>query len=53
MIENGSKYSKFQIHPDKLVIPNQLDIVVVDKAQKKAVVIDVAITRHSKIKKEC
>lgn len=42
----------FQIQTDKQVMANQLDIVVVDKVDKKAVVIDVAASNGSNIKKE-
>ena len=41
----------FQIQTDKMVVANQLDFVVVDKRDKKAVVVDVAIPRDSDIRK--
>jgi len=37
----------FQIQPDRQVITNQPDVVVVDKLQKKAAVIDVARSMRS------
>ena len=42
----------FQIQTGKLVMANQSDTVVVDKLQKKAVVIDVAVPSDSNIKKK-
>lgn len=42
----------FQIQTDTLVTANQLDIGVVDKRQKKAVVTDVAIPSDSNIWKK-
>ncbi len=42
----------FQIQTDKMVIANQPDIVVVDKQQKKAAVINVAIPSDSNIRKK-
>ena len=42
----------FQIQIDKQVMANQLDIMVADKLQKKAVVVDVAISSDSNIKKK-
>ena len=42
----------FQIQTDKLVMANQPDIVLIDKQQKKAVVIDVAIPSDSNIRKK-
>ncbi|XP_037549573.1 usherin [Nematolebias whitei] len=41
----------FQIQTDKQVMANQLDIVVVDKREKKGVVIDVAISSNCNIRK--
>jgi len=41
----------FQIQTDKQVMANQPDIVVCDKLQKKAVVIDVAAPSDNNIKK--
>ncbi len=38
----------FQMQKDKMVVTNQPDIVIVDKQQKKAVVIDVAISSDCK-----
>ncbi|MDG2555549.1 hypothetical protein P7M41_26505, partial [Vibrio parahaemolyticus] len=48
VVENGRAKIlwDFQIQTDKLVMANQLDIMLVDKQQKKAVVIDVAIPRQ-------
>lgn len=44
----------FQIQADKQVMANQPDIVVMDKVDKSAVVIDVAVHKDSNIrKKEC
>uniref|UniRef100_A0A3B5PPD0 Reverse transcriptase domain-containing protein n=1 Tax=Xiphophorus maculatus TaxID=8083 RepID=A0A3B5PPD0_XIPMA len=42
----------FQIQTDKMVMANQPDIVVVDKQQRKAVVIDVAIPSDCNIRKK-
>ena len=42
----------FQIQNDKLVMANQPDIVVVDKHQRTAVVVDVAILNYSNIGKK-
>lgn len=42
----------FQIQTDKMVMANQPNIVVVDKQQKTAVVVDVAIPSDSNIKKK-
>jgi len=42
----------FQIQTDKQVMANQPDIVVVNKLQKKAVVIDIAIPIDSNINKK-
>ncbi|CAK6975403.1 hypothetical protein D4764_15G0008790, partial [Scomber scombrus] len=42
----------FQIQTDKLVMSNQPDIVLIDKKQKKAMVIDVAILSNSNIRKK-
>ena len=42
----------FQIQTDKLVMANQPDIVLINKQQKKAVVIDVAIPSDSNIRKK-
>ena len=42
----------FQIQTDKMVMANQPDIVIIDKQQRKAVVIDVAIPSDSNIKKK-
>ena len=42
----------FQIQTDKQLIVNQTDIVVIDKLQEKAVVLDVAIPGNNKIKKK-
>ena len=42
----------FQIQIDKQVMANQLDIMVADKLQKKAVVTDVAISSDGNIKKK-
>jgi len=42
----------FQIPTDKLVMANQPDIVVFDKLQKKAVLIDVAAPSDSNMKKK-
>ena len=42
----------FQIKTDKILVANQLDIVVVDKQEKKAVVVGVAISSDSNIRKE-
>ncbi|KAI3377775.1 hypothetical protein L3Q82_008918 [Scortum barcoo] len=42
----------FQIQMDKQVMANQPDIVVVDKEQKRAVVIDVAIPSDNRIRKK-
>ena len=54
MIEN--KWVKilrdFQIQTDKLLIANQPDTVVVDKHQRTAVVVDVAILRDGNIRKK-
>ena len=41
----------FQIQPDKQVMANQLDVVV-NKLQKKEVMIAVAIPNNSNIKKK-
>ena len=38
--DRAKMLSNFKIQTDKLVIANQLDIVVVDKLQEKAVVIE-------------
>ncbi|XP_024121103.1 uncharacterized protein LOC112142083 [Oryzias melastigma] len=42
----------FQIQTDRMVMENQPDIVVVDKEQRKAVVVDVAVPSHGNIKKK-
>jgi len=42
----------FQIQTDKQVMANEPGIVVADKLQKKAVMIDVAIPSDSNIKKK-
>ena len=42
----------FQIQTDKMVVANHPDIVVVNKWDKKAVVVDVAIPSDSNIRKE-
>ncbi|XP_055359974.1 uncharacterized protein LOC129603341 [Betta splendens] len=42
----------FQIQTDRMVIVNQPDIVVVDKEQRKAVVVDVAIPSNGNIRKK-
>jgi len=42
----------FQIQTDKQVMANQSDIVVVNKLQKKAVVMDVAIPSDRNIEEE-
>ncbi len=42
----------FKIQTDKLVMANQPDIVLIDKQQKKALVIDVAIPSDSNIRKK-
>ncbi|KAM9816571.1 carbohydrate sulfotransferase 6 isoform X4 [Syngnathus typhle] len=42
----------FQIQTDKMVMANQPDIVVVDKQQKKAVVVDIAIPSDGNIRKK-
>uniref|UniRef100_A0A087XGF1 Reverse transcriptase zinc-binding domain-containing protein n=2 Tax=Poecilia formosa TaxID=48698 RepID=A0A087XGF1_POEFO len=42
----------FQIQTDKMVMANQPDIVVVDKEQRKAVVVDVAIPSDHNIRKK-
>ncbi|XP_054913489.1 uncharacterized protein LOC129377515 [Poeciliopsis prolifica] len=42
----------FQIQTDKMVMANQPDIVVVDKHQRKAVVVDVAIPSDCNIRKK-
>uniref|UniRef100_A0A087YQ23 Uncharacterized protein n=1 Tax=Poecilia formosa TaxID=48698 RepID=A0A087YQ23_POEFO len=42
----------FQIQTDKMVMANQPDIVVVDKQQRKAVVVDVAIPSDYNIRKK-
>ncbi|TWW66946.1 hypothetical protein D4764_20G0009780 [Takifugu flavidus] len=42
----------FQIQTDKMVVANQPDIVVVDKHQKRVVVIDVAIPSDSNFRKK-
>ena len=44
--------SDFQIQTDKLVMANQPDTVVVDKHQRTAVVVDVAILRDGNIRKK-
>ena len=41
-----------QIQTNKLVMANQPDIVVVDKHQRTAVVVDVTITSNSNIRKK-
>ncbi|XP_055368940.1 uncharacterized protein LOC129604854 [Betta splendens] len=42
----------FQIQTDRMVMANQPDIVVVDKEQSKAVVVDVAIPSNGNIRKK-
>ena len=42
----------FQIQADKMVVANQLDIVVADKWDKKMVVIDVAIPSDRNIRRK-
>ena len=44
--------SDFQIRTDKLVIYNQLDVVVVNKLHRKAVIKDLAIPGESNSKKK-
>ncbi len=53
VIENGRAKNLWDpIQIDKLVMANQLDIVLIDKQQKKAVVIDEANPSDSKIRKK-
>uniref|UniRef100_A0A3B3HW39 Reverse transcriptase domain-containing protein n=1 Tax=Oryzias latipes TaxID=8090 RepID=A0A3B3HW39_ORYLA len=42
----------FQIQTDRMVMANQPDIVVVDKEQRKAVVVDVAVPSDGNIRKK-
>ena len=42
----------FQIQTDRMVMANQPDIVVVDKEQRKAVVVDIAIPSDCNIRKK-
>ena len=42
----------FQIQTDKLVMANQPDVVVVDKHQRTAVVVDVAVPRDGNIRQK-
>ncbi len=42
----------FQVQTDEMVVANQPNIVIVDKQQKKAVVINVVIPSDSNIKKK-
>ena len=44
--------ANFQIQTDRQVLANQPDVVVVDKDQKTAVVIDVAVPSDSNIRKK-
>ena len=54
MIENdGVKVLwDFQIQTDKMLMTNQPDMVVVDKQEKKAPVVDLAIPNDSNIRKK-
>ena len=51
-IDQAKNLWGFLIPTDKLVVANQPDIVLIDKQQKKAVVIDIAILSKSNIKKK-
>ncbi|XP_051920732.1 uncharacterized protein LOC127600296 isoform X1 [Hippocampus zosterae] len=42
----------FQIQTDKIVMANQPDIVIIDKGQRKAVVVDVAVPSDGNIRKK-
>ncbi|XP_051916213.1 uncharacterized protein LOC127597287 isoform X2 [Hippocampus zosterae] len=42
----------FQIQTDKMVMANQPDIVIIDKGQRKAVVVDVAVPSDGNIRKK-
>ncbi|KAF7647953.1 hypothetical protein LDENG_00164190, partial [Lucifuga dentata] len=54
VVENGRAKVlwEFKFQTDKLLLANQPDMVVVDKEQKKAVVIDVAVPADSNIRKK-
>ncbi|XP_051931065.1 uncharacterized protein LOC127607055 [Hippocampus zosterae] len=42
----------FQIQTDKMVMANQPDIVIIDKGQRKAVVVDIAVPSDGNIRKK-
>ncbi len=52
MTKNAKILWDFQIQTDKMLVANQMDIVVVDRQWKKAAVMDVAIPSDSNIKKK-
>ena len=54
VVENNSaKFLwDFQIQTDRKVLANQPDIVIIDKQKKEAVVIEIAVSSDSNIKKE-
>ena len=51
-IDQAKNLWGFLIPTDKLVVANQPDIVLIDKQQRKAAVIDVTIPCDSNIKKK-